>query len=73
MTDKKDMATEGSEDHLKGTAKQVEGRVRNAVGGLTGNSGEQVKGKAQEIKGKVQDAVGKSKQRSDPNPGVDDA
>lgn len=73
MTDKKDMATEGTADRLKGTGKQVEGRVRNAVGGLTGDTGEQLKGKAQEIKGKVQDAVGKAKQRSDPNPGVDEA
>jgi uncharacterized protein YjbJ (UPF0337 family) len=70
MTDKKDLATEGTEDRLKGAAKQVEGRVRNAVGGLTGNTKEQVKGKGQEIKGKVQDAVGKAKQRLDPNPGV---
>ena len=28
---------------------------------------------AQEIKGKGQDELGKFKQRSDPNPGVDDA
>ena len=72
-TDKKDLATEGTADRVKGAAKQAEGRVRNAVGGLTGDTGEQVKGKAQEIKGKVQDAAGKAKQRSDPNPGVDDA
>jgi len=72
MTDKRDLATEGTEDRLKGGAKQVEGRVRNAVGGLTGNTKEQVKGKGQEIKGKVQDAAGKAKQRMDPNPGVDD-
>lgn len=72
-TDKKDLATEGTADRLKGAAKQAEGRIRNAVGGLTGDTGEQVKGKAQEIKGKVQDAAGKAKQRSDPNPGVDDA
>jgi uncharacterized protein YjbJ (UPF0337 family) len=32
-----------------------------------------LKGKAQEIRGKVQDAIGKAKQRSDRNPGVDDA
>ena len=71
MTDKKDLATEGSEDRPRGAAKQVEGRVRNAVGGLTGNTSEQVKGKGQELKGKVQDAAGKAKQRLDPNPGVD--
>jgi uncharacterized protein YjbJ (UPF0337 family) len=73
MTDKKDMATEGAADRIKGSAKQVEGRVRNAVGGLSGDNSEQVKGKAQELKGKAQDALGKAKQRADPNPGVDDA
>ena len=72
MTDKKDLATQGTEDRLKGAAKQVEGRIRNAVGGATGNTKEQLKGKGQEIKGKAQDAVGRAKQRLDPNPGVDD-
>ena len=71
MTDKKDLATEGTEDRLKGAGNQVEGRIRNAVGGLTGNTKEQVKGKGQEIKGKVQDAAGKAKQRLDPEPGID--
>ena len=72
MTDRKDMATEGAQDRLKGTAKQVEGRIRSAVGGATGDTGEQVKGKGQEIKGKIQDKLGKAKQDLDPNPGVDD-
>jgi uncharacterized protein YjbJ (UPF0337 family) len=72
MTDKKDLATEGLEDELKGAAKRVEGRVRSAVGGATGNTSEQVKGKGQEIKGKVQQGIGRTKERLDPNPGVDD-
>jgi uncharacterized protein YjbJ (UPF0337 family) len=66
MTDEKDLATEGAADRIKGSAKQAEGRVRNAVGGLSGDSSEQVKGKAQ-------DALGKAKQRADPDPGVDEA
>ena len=73
MADDKDLATEGAEDRLKGAGNQVGGRIRNAVGGATGNTSEQVKGKAQEIKGKVQDKLGKAKQRADPNPGVDEA
>ena len=72
MTDKKDLATQGTEDRLKGAAKQVEGRIRNAVGGATGNTKEQLKGKGQEIKGKAQQSVGKMKERLDPDPGVDD-
>ena len=73
MADKKDLATEGTKDRLEGAGNQVGGRLRNAVGGATGDTSEQVKGKAQEIKGKVQDAIGKAKQNSDPNPGVDEA
>jgi uncharacterized protein YjbJ (UPF0337 family) len=72
MTDRKDMAAEGAQDRLKGTAKQVEGRIRSAVGGATGDTGEQVKGKGQEIKGKVQEKFGRAKQDLDPDPGVDD-
>lgn len=70
--DGKDLASEGLKDELKGTAKKVEGRVRSAVGGATGDTSEQVKGKAQEIKGKIQQGVGRTKERLDPNPGVDD-
>jgi uncharacterized protein YjbJ (UPF0337 family) len=72
MGDRKDLASEGLEDELKGTAKKVEGRIRSTVGGATGDTSEQVKGKAQEIKGKVQQGVGRAKQKMDPNPGVDD-
>ena len=70
--DNRDMATEGTKDRLKGLGKEAEGRLRNAAGGLTGNTKEQVKGKAQEIKGKVQQGIGKAKQDADRNPGIDD-
>jgi uncharacterized protein YjbJ (UPF0337 family) len=70
--DTKDLATEGAEDRIKGAAKVVEGRVRSAVGGATGDTSEQVKGKAQEIKGRIKQAAGKAKQRLDPNPGVEE-
>jgi uncharacterized protein YjbJ (UPF0337 family) len=71
VTDK-DLATEGTKDRAKGAAKQVEGRIRSAVGGATGDTSEQVKGKAQEIKGKAQQAAGKAKERIDPDPGVEE-
>ena len=51
----------------------IEGRIRNAVGGATGNTSEQVKGKAKELGGKAKKAIGKLKQNADPNPGVDEA
>jgi uncharacterized protein YjbJ (UPF0337 family) len=73
MADKKDLATEGAKDRVKGATKELEGRVRSTVGGATGDTSEQVKGKAQEIKGKIQQGIGKAKQNEDPEPGVDDA
>jgi uncharacterized protein YjbJ (UPF0337 family) len=73
MSDKKDLATDGAADELEGTGDVIKGRVRNAVGGATGNTSEQIKGKAEELGGKAKQALGRVKQRSDPNPGVDDA
>ena len=73
MKDRKDLATEGAEDRVEGTGDVIEGRIRNAVGGATGNSSEQLKGKAKELGGKAKQALGKLKQDADPNPGVDDA
>jgi uncharacterized protein YjbJ (UPF0337 family) len=73
MSDRKDLATEGAEDRLEGTGDVIEGRVRNAVGGATGNTKEQLKGKAKELGGKAKQTMGKIKQDADPNPGVDDS
>jgi uncharacterized protein YjbJ (UPF0337 family) len=73
MSDRKDLATEGAEDRLEGTGDVIEGRIRNAVGGATGNTKEQLKGKAKELGGKAKQKIGKVKQDADPNPGVDDA
>ena len=49
-----DLEREGLKDQLKGTIKEGEGRLRDAAGGLTGDTSEQLKGKAQQVKGKVQ-------------------
>jgi uncharacterized protein YjbJ (UPF0337 family) len=70
--DRKDLANEGAEDRLEGTGDVVEGRIRNVVGGATGDSSEQLKGKAKELGGKAKQKIGKMKQKADPNPGVDD-
>lgn len=53
-----DLERNGAENQIKGTAKEGEGKIRNAVGGLTGDSTEQLKGKAQELKGKAQRKLG---------------
>jgi len=56
---------EGLKDEIKGTVKEGEGRVRNVVGGLTGNASEQLAGKGQELKGKVQRKIGEIESDAD--------
>lgn len=72
MADHRDMHTEGSADRAKGTAKELEGKIRSKLGDATDNESEQVKGYGQQIKGKMQKGIGKAKQELDPNPGRDD-
>ena len=55
-----DLERDGLENQVKGTIKEGEGKVRNAVGGLTGDSSEQLKGKAQDLKGKAQRKIGEA-------------
>ena len=56
-----------NENRINGVGKEIEGKVRNAVGAITGDNSEQLKGKAQELKGKAQRKLG------DAQDDVDDA
>jgi len=56
-----ELEREGMEDSVKGKATHAAGHVKDAVGGLTGNTGLQVEGKIDEAKGKIQDTIGKAK------------
>lgn len=58
--DDKSLTDDGVENRLKGTAKNVEGHIRSAVGALTDDRSEQLKGEAQKLKGKLQDKLGKA-------------
>ena len=60
-----DLERDGLENQVKGTFKEGEGKLRNAVGGLTGDSSEQIKGKAQELKGKAQRKIGEAERDAD--------
>ena len=60
-----DLERDGLENQVKGTFKEGEGKLRNAVGGLTGDSSEQLKGKAQELKGKAQRKIGEAERDAD--------
>jgi uncharacterized protein YjbJ (UPF0337 family) len=45
-------------DRIAGSAKVVEGKVKEAAGKLVGDAKLQAKGKAEQVAGKVQNAVG---------------
>jgi len=48
MADDRDR--KGVSNQIKGLGKQAEGKIRNTVGGMTGDSSERIKGKAEELK-----------------------
>jgi uncharacterized protein YjbJ (UPF0337 family) len=58
MTD--DLNNDGLENQVKGAGKQVEGKVRDAVGDITDDKSEQLKGKAKDLEGKVQRKIGEA-------------
>jgi uncharacterized protein YjbJ (UPF0337 family) len=60
-----DLGEEGLKDQIKGTVKEGEGRLRNAVGGLRSDTSEQIKGKGQELKGKMQRKIGEAESDAD--------
>ena len=56
--DKRDLGTRGVENSVEGKAKEMKGRIKDAVGGLTGDESLQAEGKWDKVKGNVQDKVG---------------
>jgi uncharacterized protein YjbJ (UPF0337 family) len=55
-----DINRDSSEKRFKGSAREIEGKVRGKIGGLTGDKSEQVKGKAEEFRGKVERKIGEA-------------
>lgn len=49
-------------DQVKGTAKDLAGKVQQKVGEVTGNTDQQIKGGARQVEGKVQRGVGDAEQ-----------
>ncbi len=46
------------ENRIEGTAKDVGGKIQDAVGGLTGDGSTQARGKANQAAGQAQDVYG---------------
>ena len=45
-------------NHVKGTAKDIAGKVQEHVGNATGDAAEQAKGLGKQVEGKVQKGIG---------------
>ncbi len=61
----KDLNTRGTENEIKGKAKEMEGKVRGDVGDATDNTSEHLKGRAKELEGKIQKNFGKGEKKTD--------
>jgi len=58
----RDLINDGLENQLEGHGKDLKGRVKDAVGGLTGDESLQAEGKMDRLKGKIQDTFGKAEE-----------
>jgi uncharacterized protein YjbJ (UPF0337 family) len=58
-----DMMDRGSENRVKGTAKEMEGKIRGKVGDAVDDRSEHLKGRAKEMEGKVQKKFGEAQER----------
>jgi uncharacterized protein YjbJ (UPF0337 family) len=48
-------------DRTKGTVKEIEGKLQQAKGDLTGSTTDKAEGKSKEVAGKVQKKIGQAK------------
>ena len=63
----KDLETRGLENQVKGSAKEMKGKVRGDLGDATDNTSEHIKGRAEELEGKIQKNFGKGERSADEN------
>ncbi len=60
-------------DQVKGSAKDVAGKVQRKFGEMTGSETQQVKGTAKQVEGKIQKGVGNVEQALERQAGQEDA
>ncbi|HET6231973.1 MAG TPA: CsbD family protein [Longimicrobiaceae bacterium] len=63
----KTLTEDGMDNSLEGKGNDLKGKVKDAVGGLTGDTSLQGEGKMDQAKGKIQDAFGKAERKLDGN------
>jgi uncharacterized protein YjbJ (UPF0337 family) len=61
LIEETDMARSGSQDRTKGASEQVQGRLREAIGALTGNRRQAKQGRADQNRGRLRERWGNLK------------
>jgi uncharacterized protein YjbJ (UPF0337 family) len=61
----RDINDRGLENEVKGTAKEMKGKIRGDLGDATDNTSEHIKGRAEQLEGKVQKNLGKAERDAD--------
>lgn len=56
--DERNLTERGIDNSVEGKIKHAAGHVKDAVGGLTGDTSLQTEGKIDQLKGKLQDGLG---------------
>ena len=65
MDDDRNLTERGVDNSLEGKGKDLKGRVKDAIGGLTGDTSLQGEGKMDRLEGAVQDKLGKVQRKLD--------
>jgi uncharacterized protein YjbJ (UPF0337 family) len=65
MTDDRNLTERGIDNSLEGKAKDLKGRVKDAIGGLTGDTSLQGEGKMDRLEGNLQDKLGDVQRKLD--------
>jgi uncharacterized protein YjbJ (UPF0337 family) len=63
----KDLESDGLENEMKGSSKELKGKIRGDLGDATDNLSEHVKGRAEQLEGKIQKNFGKTERAADPD------
>jgi uncharacterized protein YjbJ (UPF0337 family) len=63
----RDLGADGVENSIEGKGTDLKGKIKDGIGGLTGDSSLQAEGKMDQARGKIQDTVGKVERALDPD------
>ena len=63
--DDRTLQERGVENSVEGKAEHAKGHLKDAVGGLTGDSSLQAEGKMDQVRGKAKDTIGKAERKLD--------